>query len=159
MLPGFALAMAPEKAARHVFHALRPGWVDDVRTGDVIVGGRAFGIGSSRPAPLLFRLLGISCLIAEEFNSLFFRNSINLGLPAVTVRDARALFAEGDLAEVDLDSGSVRNERTRATAQCERFPNFILELLDAGGVMAQLRRDGYLRGPGGSAHVTEKGAT
>lgn len=86
MYPGFAMKMDIPEAAQHVFYDLRPGWVSEVQQGDIVIAGRNFGIGSSRPVAALMRHLGVTALVAEEFNSLFLRNAINNGLPAVTVR-------------------------------------------------------------------------
>ena len=89
MYPGFAMKLDTAEAARHVFYDLRPGWTEQVRRGDVVVAGRNFGVGSSRPVATLLKHLGVSALVAEEFNSLFLRNAINNGLPAITVPDVR----------------------------------------------------------------------
>lgn len=144
MFPGFALRLPVAEGARHVFYALRPGWVDEVQPGDVLVAGRNFGIGSSRPVPLLFRELGIAAVVAEEVNSLFFRNCINYGIPAVTAPGVGDMLQEGDEAEIDVREGWVRNVGSGAKMQGERFPQFVLDILDAGGVIPKLRRDGYL---------------
>jgi 3-isopropylmalate/(R)-2-methylmalate dehydratase small subunit len=80
MLPGPLLFATEEKQKRAVFSANRPGWVDQVRTGDIIVGGLNYGMGSSRPAARSLRNLGIAALLAESINGLFFRNAVNFGL-------------------------------------------------------------------------------
>lgn len=98
MYPAFAMKMDVPEASRHVFCEVRPGWTDQARTGDIVVAGRNFGVGSSRPVAALFRELGVAALIAEEFNSLFLRNAINAGLPAFTVPGATGLFSDGDQA-------------------------------------------------------------
>jgi len=82
MYPGFAMKLPIPEAAQHVFYDLRPGWTQQVRSGVIVVAGKNFGIGSSRPVARLMRHLGVAALIAEEFNSLFLRNAINNGLPA-----------------------------------------------------------------------------
>ena len=96
MYPAFAMRLPMAEAAAHMFNASRPGWPALVRPGDIVVGGRNFGLGSSRPVPMLFKELGIAGLVAEQFNSLFYRNCINYGLLALTVPDARELITEGD---------------------------------------------------------------
>lgn len=75
MYPGFAMKLPVPEAARHMFDATRPDWPQLVRPGDIVVGGRNFGLGSSRPVALLFQELGVRCLLAEEFNSLFLRTA------------------------------------------------------------------------------------
>ncbi len=91
MYPGFAMKMDPPEAAKHIFYEVRPGWTDEVSAGDIVMAGKNFGVGSSRPVAALFAELGVAGLVAEEFNSLFFRNAVNAGLPAMTVprRDDR----------------------------------------------------------------------
>lgn len=98
MYPAFAMKMDVPEASRHVFYEVRPGWTDQVRIGDIVVAGRNFGVGSSRPVAALFRELGVAALVAEEFNSLFLRNAISAGLPAFTVPGGTGLFSDGDQA-------------------------------------------------------------
>src|SRR5699024_5024744 len=83
LYPRFALRLPVEEASWRMFHSVRPGWPEQVTPGDIVVAGRNFGLGSSRAVPLLFQHLGVSCLVAEYFNSLFLRNCINYGLPAI----------------------------------------------------------------------------
>ncbi len=94
---------------QHCFSANRPGWVDQVRQGDIIVGGFNFGTGSSRPDAHVFKRLGISCLLAETINGLFLRNCVNYGLAALPFPGILQAFEEGEEAEVDLRSGRVTN--------------------------------------------------
>ena len=75
MYPGFAMKLPIEEAAKHIFYDLRPGWTDEVEPGDIVIAGRNFGIGSSRPVAQLFTQLGVAALVADEFNSLFLRNA------------------------------------------------------------------------------------
>jgi 3-isopropylmalate/(R)-2-methylmalate dehydratase small subunit len=144
MYPGHAMRLPYEEAARFVFHELRPGWAAEVRDGDIVVAGRNFGVGSSRPVSKLFTVLGVSALIADEFNSLFYRNCINYGLPALTAPGARASFSDGDTAIVDIASGRVDNLTTSTRLQGPGLPEMLLDILDAGGLMPRLTRDGYL---------------
>jgi 3-isopropylmalate/(R)-2-methylmalate dehydratase small subunit len=81
MYPAFAMKMDPPEAAKHVFYEVRPGWTEQVAAGDIVVAGANFGVGSSRPVAALFVELGVAGLVAEEFNSLFFRNAVNAGQP------------------------------------------------------------------------------
>lgn len=144
MYPGFAMRLPYEEAAKLVFHELRPGWTDEVRHGDILVAGRNFGVGSSRPVAKLFTVLGVSALIADEFNSLFHRNCVNYGLPALTVPGVRAVFDDGDMARVDIAAGRVENLTTAARIDVPGLPEMLLDILDAGGLMPRLARDGYL---------------
>ena len=142
MYPGFAMKLDLAEAARHVFYDLRPGWTDEVADGDIIVAGRNFGLGSSRPVAALMRHLGISALIAEEFNSLFLRNAINNGLPAITVPAFRERVLEGETISVDLDASTLRIQGD--TVDFAPLPTFVLDILDAGGLIDRLVTDGYL---------------
>ncbi|WP_028937385.1 3-isopropylmalate dehydratase [Pseudonocardia spinosispora] len=144
MYPGFAMKLPLEEAARHVFYELRPGWTDEVEPGDMVVAGRNFGLGSSRPVAALFRQLGVRALIAEEFNSLFLRNCINYGLPALTVPDATELFADGDTARLHLTEGWCENRASGTRVTVEPLPEFVVDILDAGGLLPKLAREGYL---------------
>ncbi|MDT5326337.1 MAG: 3-isopropylmalate/(R)-2-methylmalate dehydratase small subunit [Mycobacterium sp.] len=144
MYPAFAMKMDPPEAARHVFYEVRPGWTDLVSPGDVVVAGAIFGVGSSRPVAALFSELGVAALVAEEFNSLFFRNAVNAGLPAMTLPNATALFTEGDTGTFDLSDGTWRNDTTGASGSVPRLPDLILDIIAEGGVMPRLAAQGYL---------------
>ncbi|BBZ29408.1 3-isopropylmalate dehydratase small subunit [Mycolicibacterium madagascariense] len=144
MYPAFAMKMDPPEAARHVFYEVRPGWTDEVSPGDVVVAGRNFGVGSSRPVAALFVELGVAGLIAEEFNSLFFRNAVNAGLPALTLPRATSIFTDGDTATFDLSDGTWRNETTGASGEVPTLPDLILDIVASGGVMPRLAAQGYL---------------
>jgi 3-isopropylmalate/(R)-2-methylmalate dehydratase small subunit len=144
MYPGFAIRMDPAEAAKHVFYQVRPGWTDKVSAGDIVVAGRNFGIGSSRPVSALFIELGIAGLVAEEFNSLFFRNAVNAGLPAMTLPDATSIFSDGDVGAFDLTDGTWRNETTGASGTVAKLPEMILDIIASGGVMQRLVAQGFL---------------
>jgi 3-isopropylmalate/(R)-2-methylmalate dehydratase small subunit len=144
MYPGFAIRMEQAEAAKHVFYEVRPGWTDLVSAGDVVVAGKNFGIGSSRPVSALFIELGIAALVAEEFNSLFFRNAVNAGLPAMTLPDATSSFRDGDIGTFDLADGTWRNETTGASGTVPKLPDMILDIIASGGVMPSLIAQGYL---------------
>jgi 3-isopropylmalate/(R)-2-methylmalate dehydratase small subunit len=144
MYPGFAMKMEPAEAARHIFYEVRPGWTDDVCAGDIVVAGKNFGVGSSRPVAALFGELGVAGLVAEEFNSLFFRNAVNAGLPAMTVPDATTVFGDGDIGTFDLRDGSWRNDTTGCCGTVARLPELILDIIAGGGVLPRLAEQGYV---------------
>ena len=144
MYPGSAYGLPEAEQARQCFAANRPGWAEQVQEGDVLVGGRNYGTGSSRPAARSLRVLGIRCLLAETINGLFLRNAVNFGLPALAVPGVAAAFEEGDLAEIDLASGRVRNARTGQALQGSPLPPALREIIDAGGLVPLLRERGYL---------------
>jgi 3-isopropylmalate/(R)-2-methylmalate dehydratase small subunit len=145
MYPGFAMKLPAREAAQHMFDATRPDWPTLVQPGDIVVAGRNFGLGSSRPVAELFMTLGVSCLIAEQFNSLFLRNAINYGLPAITLPDARNLITEGDVVELDVINGVGRNHTRGTDLSFNTFPPFIVEMLRSGGLVNQLIHGGHLR--------------
>ena len=142
MYPGFAMKLPIPEAARHVFYDLRPGWTDEARPGNIVVAGRNFGIGSSRPVAALMRHLDIAALVAEEFNSLFLRNAINNGLPALTVPGVRDLVGEGDEITIHLAEGWLAAGSRRIGAA--PLPRMVLDILDAGGLLPRLVADGCL---------------
>jgi 3-isopropylmalate/(R)-2-methylmalate dehydratase small subunit len=142
--PHTSYGLAPDDAARALFASLRPGWADDVRAGDVIVGGRRFGSGSARPAPVLMRRLGLAACVADSLAALFLRNCINAGLPAISCDGVSAIVAEGDVVAIDLESGVVENRRTGARRQGRALPPELLSVIEGGGLIARLEREGYI---------------
>lgn len=144
MYPAFAMKMEPAEAAKHVFYEVRPGWTGEVSQGDIVLAGKNFGLGSSRPVAALFVELGVAGLVSEEFNSLFFRNAVNSGLPAITVPGATSAFSDGDTGTFDLADGSWRNDTTGASGTVPRLPDLILDIIESGGVLPRLAREGYL---------------
>jgi 3-isopropylmalate/(R)-2-methylmalate dehydratase small subunit len=155
MYPAFAMKMELPEASKHVFHEVRPGWTDQVQPGDIVLAGRNFGVGSSRPVASLFRHLGVAALVAEEFNSLFLRNAINAGLPALTIPNATTLFSDGDTATIDIKTGVYRNETTETDGIAPALPDLVLEILASGGILARLADEGYL--PAELAEVLRSG--
>jgi 3-isopropylmalate/(R)-2-methylmalate dehydratase small subunit len=144
MMPGAAIRLPVEQQVRHVFTANRPGWAEQVREGDVLIAGRNFGTGSSRPAAALLRRLGIRALAAESINELFYRNCVNYALPALECRGIVAAVAEGDVIRVDVAEGTVANLRTGETLAAPRMPRMLIDIISAGGLRARLRAEGYI---------------
>ncbi len=144
MLPGYVHAATEEEQARAVFAANRPGWVKEVRPGDFIVGGRNYGMGSSRPAARSLRNVGIACLIADSINGLFFRNCVNFGLLAVECPGASAAFAESQTAEVSLVDFTVRNAATGEVLKALPIPENLLALMRGGGIYPVLEKQGLI---------------
>jgi 3-isopropylmalate/(R)-2-methylmalate dehydratase small subunit len=151
VIPGFAIFMPADEQPRHCFSANRPGWVDDVREGDVLLAGRNFGVGSGRPIGEVFVRLGIKAVVAESFNGLGLRNCVNEGLPSLPCPGILDAFDEGDVAEVDAVSGVVRNLTSGVSITGNPLPPAIQEIVAAGGVEATLRASGHLRAPEGSS--------
>jgi 3-isopropylmalate/(R)-2-methylmalate dehydratase small subunit len=132
MLPGPLLTASEEAQRRAVFSANRPGWVDEVKPGDVIIGGRNFGTGSSRPAARSLRNLGLGALIAESINGLFFRNAVSFGFPAFECSGIHAIFEEGQTAEIAIEAWTVRNRDTGAVRPVSPVPEQLLSLMISG---------------------------
>ncbi|WP_354701708.1 Homoaconitase small subunit [Paraconexibacter sp. AEG42_29] len=144
MYPGFAIRMSPEEAAKHVFYDLRPGWTDEVRPGDIVVAGRNFGLGSSRPVATLFQHLGVAALIADEFNSLFLRNAVNSGLPAVTIPGVSEALEDGDEIRVDVKSTDLIRASDGLTLAGTPMPDYVYDIVARGGLRPKLQADGFL---------------
>jgi 3-isopropylmalate/(R)-2-methylmalate dehydratase small subunit len=144
MLPGYVHAATEEEQARAVFNANRPGWVNEVRPGDFIVGGRNYGMGSSRPAARSIRNVGIACLIADSINGLFFRNCVNFGMLAIECPGASSAFEEGQSAEVSLNDFTVRNVATGKVLEALPVPENLLALMRGGGIYPVLEKQGLI---------------
>ena len=144
MLPGPLLFATEEEQKRAVFSANRPGWVDEVQPGDIIIGGLNCGMGSSRPASRSLRNLGIAALIAESINGLFFRNAVNFGLLALECPGVHATFQEGQTAEVSLEEFTVRNRDTGALLKAQRVPAVLLDMMLQGGLYPHLEQQGFI---------------
>jgi 3-isopropylmalate/(R)-2-methylmalate dehydratase small subunit len=144
----------PQVFAEHAMEAVDPEFPKKVRPGDIIVAGRNFGTGSSREqAPVALKTLGIGAIVAKSFARIFFRNSINIGLPVVECPELRDVVQEGDEVEVDLKAGAV----TGPSGEMYMFkplPENVLEILEAGGLVAKLRAE--LGGPGAQTRGTLK---
>ena len=139
--PGHALLGDVTQEGRYVFEANRPGWVQEMSPGDVVVGGKNFGTGSSRPAARALVRAGVGALIADSINSLFFRNCVNYGLPALQFPGASDMFAEGDRASFDIETGEVRNLTRGEVVIAEPWPDDLLRIFRAGGLIALLTQE------------------
>ncbi len=119
------------------FSPLRPELAGQIQKGDIIVAGKNFGCGSSREhAPLCLKTAGVSCVIAETFARIFYRNAINIGLPIIECPQAAQEIEAGDEVEVDFDSGMIY-DRTKGTQyQGQAFPEFMQKLIAAGGLVS-----------------------
>ncbi|OYN81667.1 3-isopropylmalate dehydratase [Mycolicibacterium sphagni] len=144
MYPAEAMKRELPEAATMVLYNVRPGWTGEVRTGDIVIAGKNFGLGSSRPVAALFNHLGVAALVADEFNSLFFRNAVNAGLPAMTVPGITAAFSDGDNGTFDLRAGTWRNDSTGVSGAVPVLPDLVLDILASGGVLPRLAEQGYL---------------
>ena len=144
ILPNVAFYLTPQEQTQYVFRANRPGWVDLVQPGDIIIGGQNFGMGSSRPAARSLRNLGLSCLVAQSINGLFYRNCVNFAFPAMECAGIADMFEEGQTAEVDFDSGEVRNRDTGKSIGGRSIPPKLLKIVNAGGIFPLLEQEGWI---------------
>lgn len=144
ILPVHAAISSREQQSSAVFEANRPGWVDQVRPGDLLLAGLRFGMGSGRPAARALRDVGIAAVIAASVDGLFLRNAVVYGLPVLEVGCLTDGFVEGDHACVDYGSWTVENLRTRVTYQGKALPASLRETMMSGGVLPRLRRHGYV---------------
>lgn len=144
MLPAIALLLPEAQQRKYCFSANRPGWIDQVKPGDIIVGGKNYGTGSSRPAARVLREVGITCLLAESINGLFLRNSVNFGLSAMPCPGVFKAFEEGDEAEVDMKQGTVTNRTKGTVLKGAPLPGMLLDIIAAGGIIPKLKAQGYV---------------
>ena len=129
-----------KELAQHCMEDIDSDFIHKVKPGDVMVGGWNFGCGSSREhAPLVIKTSGISCVVAKSFARIFYRNSINIGLPILECPEAADAIAAGDTVAVDFDTGVITDETTGRTFKAEPFPPFIQNIIRAGGLMNAIR--------------------
>jgi 3-isopropylmalate/(R)-2-methylmalate dehydratase small subunit len=128
----------PKELAAHIFEKVRPEFSGEVKVGDIIVADENFGSGSSREhAPRALMGSGIACVVAKSFARIFFRNSINIGLPLVeSAIDAK----DGDTLEIDFKNGMIRNLRTKAEGTFPPMPDFLQKLIDVGGLVEYTKK-------------------
>jgi 3-isopropylmalate/(R)-2-methylmalate dehydratase small subunit len=138
--PGRYMKFGIEEIAKHCLEAVSKEFSTAVKAGDAVVAGRNMGVGSSREqAPEALKHLGVAVLIAESFAGLFYRNAINLGLPAVACADATKI-RPGDELEVDLERGRIENRTTGETLACEPIPAFLMSIIRDDGLLPHLEK-------------------
>ena len=126
----------PKELAAHCMEDIDQNFIHEVRTGDIIVADKNFGCGSSREhAPIAIKAAGVSCVIAQTFARIFYRNSINIGLPIVECPEAAREIAAGDTVSVDFDSGIITDETTGKKYQGQAFPPFMQRIIDSEGLI------------------------
>jgi 3-isopropylmalate/(R)-2-methylmalate dehydratase small subunit len=128
--------------AKHCMEDLDKDFSKKVKPGDIIVAGRNFGSGSSREhAPIAIKYSGISCVIAETFARIFYRNSINIGLPIIESLEAAQDIQEGDEVEIDFETGVIYNHTSGKKYEVESFPEFMQEIISAEGLIGKVQKD------------------
>ncbi|HUW67416.1 MAG TPA: 3-isopropylmalate dehydratase small subunit [Candidatus Nanoarchaeia archaeon] len=141
IIPGrYLILNTPEELAQHAFEGVRPEFASVVEPGNIIIGGNNFGCGSSREhAPLALKGVKVKCIIAKSFARIFFRNSINIGLPLLECPDTDRID-EGDEIEVDFASGMITNKTKGETYSATPMPDFLQGIVDAGGLIEYTRQ-------------------
>lgn len=130
-----------ESMAKNCMNDVIENFNQKIHVGDVLVAGKNFGCGSSREhAPIAIKATGVSCVIAESFARIFYRNAINIGLPIIVSEDAAREIQYGDEIEVDVKEGLVVNHTQNKTYHVEKLPEFILEIMEAGDLIAYTRK-------------------
>lgn len=145
IIPGrYNVTTDENQLAKHCFCEVRPEFPKDVQEGDFIVAGENFGCGSSREhAPIAIKAAGIKAVIAKSFARIFYRNSINIGLPIMTCRDADKI-GETDELEVDLGQGIITNKTKDEQYNAEPMPEFVMNIINAGGIINMVQKKGTL---------------
>jgi 3-isopropylmalate/(R)-2-methylmalate dehydratase small subunit len=139
MAPGIYFKEPMEVMARHCLEAVDPDFALNVKPGDVVVGGKNFGVGSAREqAAMAFRHLGVGAILAESFSRIFYRNAINFGIPLLLFPQAKEVKA-GQLLEVNPVEGMIRNVTSGQTYIVEGIPEHLMYMINAGGLMPWLK--------------------
>jgi len=132
----------PDELAMHCMEDIDREFPKKVKEGDIMVAGQNFGCGSSREhAPIAIKASGISCIIASSFARIFFRNAINIGLPILECRSAADDIQNGDIVEVNLKEGIIRDITTGKEYRAEPFPDFMQEIINAGGLINKTKSE------------------
>lgn len=141
IIPARYLATSePKELARKCMIDIDPDFASKVKEGDIIVANKNFGCGSSREhAPIAIKASGVSCVIAETFARIFYRNSINIGLPIIECPEAAKDIKAGDEIEVNFDSGLIKNITKGVTYQGQKFPEFMQKIIKAEGLMNYIK--------------------
>ena len=142
IIPARYLNMSePEELAQHCMEDIDQEFLNRVGPGDMIMAGENFGCGSSREhAPVAIKASGVSCVIAKSFARIFFRNAINIGLPLMECTEAVDNSEAGDSVEVDLVSGEIKNDTKNKTFQAKPYPEFMMGIVNAGGLVEYTRK-------------------
>jgi len=126
----------PAELATHCMEDIDKTFIDRVQKGDIIVATKNFGCGSSREhAPIAIKAAGVSCVIAETFARIFYRNAINIGMPIIECPEAARSIEDGDEVEIDFDSGMIHNVTKNESYKGQAFPPFMQKIISAGGLI------------------------
>jgi|SRR5665648_1013399 len=132
----------PAELAKHCMEDIDSNFIKEVETGDIIVGMKNFGCGSSREhAPIAIKEAGISCVIAESFARIFYRNAFNIGLPILECNEAAKGIDSKDIIEVDFETGEIYNITKDEKYKAQPFPNFIQKIINSGGLVEYVKNE------------------
>jgi 3-isopropylmalate/(R)-2-methylmalate dehydratase small subunit len=135
------LTLDPTELAKHAMEGLDPTFFRKAQGGAIIVAGKNFGCGSSREeAPLALKHAGVKCVLAESFARIFYRNAINLGVPVLECSEVSSKVEDGDELMVNLETGAIENRSKGLTLRATQLPEFIMEILNDGGLIEHLRK-------------------
>jgi len=142
ILPGpYLVHTDPKELAKHAMEGLDPKFPEKAAEGVIVVGGKNFGCGSSREqAPIALKYAGVRCVLAESFARIFYRNSITIGLPVLVCPGVSGKVKEGDAVVVNLQTGKVEDRTNGSVFKATKLPEFIMEILDDGGLIEHLKR-------------------
>jgi 3-isopropylmalate/(R)-2-methylmalate dehydratase small subunit len=139
LAPGHLMKLSADDLAQHCLEAIAPDFASSIQPGDFVVAGKNFGLGSSREqAAISLRLLGVGAVIAPSFARIFYRNALNLGLPALFCEHADQI-SQGDLLMVDPVLGKITNKTRSEILSCKPIPDHLMAMVRAGGLIAHLR--------------------
>jgi 3-isopropylmalate/(R)-2-methylmalate dehydratase small subunit len=132
----------PNELKKHVFEIALPEFAANALPGDIVVAGANMGCGSSREhAPQALKAIGVGAVVADSFARIYFRNSINVGIPTIEAPGVRRIFEKGDTARIEMRGGQIRNVRTGGSVPFPPLPAHLLELLEAGGLVEKVKRE------------------
>ena len=131
----------PDQVGKHAMEGADPNFVKEVQSGDLIVASTNFGCGSSREhAAVTLKAAGVGAILADSFGRIFYRNVINLGVPLIVSPGISAIVKRGDQLTVDMTTGKVTNETTGTTAQAQPLSDYVMNILDSGGIKPLIKK-------------------
>ncbi len=142
ILPGKYLRVTDrEELAKHAMEGQDPEFSRKVSKGDILIAGRYFGCGSSREqAPVALKYAGIAAVIAESYARIFYRNALNIGLPALEIEETKRIAKEGERISIDVETGEIKNLTTGRTFRAKPIPDFMLEIIREGGLIGKIKK-------------------
>ena len=131
----------PDQVGKHALEGADPNFVKEVQAGDIIVASTNFGCGSSREhAAVTLKAVGVGAILADSFGRTFYRNAINLGVPLIVCPGISEKVTRGDQVSVDMTTGKVTNESTGVTAQAQPLSEYVMNILDSGGIKPLIKK-------------------